>query len=236
MSTPADHTDWLRRGGYPVPPDADLTDAERHLLAKFGHWMDALTSGKIAPHTPDQERFLLVHRGEEPPASPFEVAWSKLQRGRAAELARPLGPMELTNLFATLEAVRTEAMAAQQRYTFRRLDVLAKVQPELDAIDAETGPELKALADRMATAEAAVRAAVLAYGRSFHHGRVKATYSRGRVTFDNKSLQQYAEVNPEVNRFKKVGQPIVSLRYEAAATGEVLPTLEQEALPVGNDE
>lgn len=215
MSTPADHADWLRRGGYPVPPAADLTDTERQLLAKFGHWMDALTGGALAPVTPDQERFLGVHRGEEPPATPFEVAWAKLQRHRSAP-APPVSPLELPALFERLAAARAAGLAAQQRAAFRKLDVMAKVQPELDAIDAETGPELTALAEQAAAAEAAVRAAVLACGHSFHHGPVKATYSRGRVTFDNKALQAYAETHPDVNRFKKVGQPVVSLRYEAA--------------------
>jgi len=194
MSTPAEHQDWLRRDGYPVPPGGDLlTDAERQLLGKFGHWM------------------------------------------KSNDLKPAVGPMELTNLMATLEAVRAEAMAAQQRYTFRRLDVLAKVQPELDAIEAEMTPELKALAERMAGLEAAVKAAVLEYGRTFHHGKVQATHYRGRVTFDNKGLQQYAEVNPEVNRFKKVGQPYVALKYVGAA-GDQLPLGgPAEALPPGDE-
>jgi hypothetical protein len=214
MSTPADHAHWLRQPGYPVPPAADLTPAERDLLAKFGHWMHALTTGAITPVTPDQERFLQVARGDEPPASPFEVAWAKVQRFRAAQ-DLPVSPLELTRLFERLEAARAAGLAAQQRVAFRKLDVMAKVQPELDAIDAETAPELKSLTDEAAAAEAAVRQAVLAYGRSFYHCTVKATYSRGRVTFDNKSLQVYAESHPDINRFKKVGQPVVSLRYEA---------------------
>jgi Protein of unknown function, DUF len=237
MSTPADHQDWLRRDGFPVPPGGEiLTDAERQLLGKFGHWMTALTSGTIAPVTPDQERFLRVHHGDEPPTTPFEVAWAKLRWMRSGELKPAVSPMELTNLFASLEAVRAEAMAAQQRYTFRRLDVLTKVQPELDAIEAEMTPELKALAERMAAAEAAVKAAVLEYGRTFHHGKVQATHYRGRVTFDNKGLQQYAEVNPEINRFKKVGQPYVAVKY-VGATGEQLPAGgAAEALPPGESD
>lgn len=232
MSTPADHQDWLRRGGFAVPPGGDLTDAERQLLAKFGHWMDALTNGTLAPHTPDQERFLRVHAGHEEPVSPFETAWAKLRRMRAAELARPVSPMEMTTLFARLEAIRAEALAAQQEYTFRRLDVMAKVQPELDAIDAEMEPGLKALAARLATTEAAAKEALRAYGRSFFHGRVKGTYQRGRVTFESKGLQQYAEAHPEVNRFRKVGQPIVSIRYLAPGD-EALPGGGHEALPEG---
>lgn len=235
MST-ADHADWLRRDGYPVPADADLTDAERQLLGKFGYWMTALTDGAIAPTTPDQERFLRVHRGEEPPTSPFEVAWHKLRHRRA--VAAAVGPMEITALFDHLEAVRAAALAAQQRYTFRRLDVMAKVQPELDAIDAEMSPELKTLAERLAEAEAAVKTAVLALGRTFGHGSVLVTHYRGRVTFDNKGLQQYAEAHPEINRFKKVGQPYVAVKYNTpgGAAGPALPGDTPAALPPVEEE
>jgi hypothetical protein len=215
MTTPADHQDWLRRDGYLVPPGADLTDPERQLLSKFGHWMEALTSGQLGPVTADQERFLRVHHGEEAPSTPFELAWMKLRAIRSSQLKPVVGPLELTNLFARLEAARSAGLALQQKYTFRRLDILAKVQPELDAVDAEMTPEMKAMADQMLQAENAAREAVLAYGQSFHHGAVRASYSRGRVTFDNKSLQQYAEVHPEINQFKKVSQPIVSLRYNS---------------------
>ncbi len=235
MST-ADHADWLRRDGYPVPLDADLTDAERQLLGKFGYWMTALTDGVISPSTPDQERFLRVHRGGEPPTSPFEVAWHKLHHRRA--VARSVGPMEITALFDRLEAERAAALAAQQRYTFRRLDVMAKVQPELDAIDAEMTPQLTALAERLADAEAAVKAAVLALGRTFGHGSVLVTHYRGRVTFDNKGLQQYAETNPEVNRFKKVGQPYVAVKYNTpgGVGGPALPPGPPAALPPTEEE
>lgn len=226
----SDHADWLRRDGYPVPQDADLTDAERQLLGKFGYWMTALSDGVISPSTPDQERFLRVHRGEETPGTPFEVAWVKLLAVRHAHAHAPaalrpaLTPNQLDQLFIQLEAVRAEALAAQREYAFRRLDVMAAVQPQLDAIDTDMTPRLKQLAERLAAAELAVKQAVLTFGRSYWKGRVKVNYSRGRVTFDSKGLQEYAVTHPEVEQFKKVGNPIVSIRYETAG---------EPALPAG---
>lgn len=239
MSTPADHAEWLRKGGFPVPNDPMLDDADRGVLSKFGHWMEALTNGTLKPTTPDQERFLRVHRGEEPAGTPFEVAWVKLLAVRHAHAHAPtaLRPVmsegQLNQLLAVLERVRAEALAAQQEYAFRRLDAMAPVQPQLDAIDADMTPRLKQLAERLAAAELAVKQAVLAFGRSYVRGRVKVTYSRGRVTFDSKGLQEYAATHPDVEKFKKVGNPIVSIRYDSA--GE--PTLPQGggpgALPEG---
>jgi hypothetical protein len=214
-----------------------LDHTDREVLSKFGHWMEALTNGTLKPVTPDQERFLRVHRNEEPASTPFEVAWVKLLAVRHAHARSPAALPEamtealLNQLFAQLEAVRGEAMAAQREYAFRRLDVMATVQPQLDAIDADMTPRLKQLAERMAAAEQAVRHAVLAFGRSHTRGRVKATYSRGRVTFDSKGLQEYAVTHPEIEKFKKVGNPIVSLRYEAAGELARPPGEPPPALP-----
>lgn len=237
MSTPADHADWLRKGGFPVPNDPTLNDTDRGILSKFGHWMEALTNGTLRPQTPDQERFLRVHRSEEPPTTPFEVAWVKLLAVRHAHAHSPtaiqptLTEAQLNQLFAQLEAVRMEALAAQREYAFRRLDVMATVQSQLDAIDTDMTPRLKQLADRMTAAELAVRQAMLTFGKSYWRGRVKATYSRGRVTFDSKALQEYAVTHPEIEKFKKVGNPIVSIRYETAGEPTLPPADQPEALP-----
>lgn len=231
----ADHAEWLRKGGFPVPDDPMLDAADRGVLSKFGHWMEALTDGTLRPTTPDQERFLRVHHGDEAAGTPFEVAWVKLLAVRHARAHTPtaLRPAtteaQLSQLCALLDGVRAEALAAQREYAFRRLDVMAAVQPQLDRIDADMTPRLKLLAERMAAAELAVKQAVLAHGRShWWKGRVKVTYSRGRVTFDSKGLQEYAVTHPEVERFKKVGNPIVSIRYESGG-GPTLPAGEEPA-------
>jgi uncharacterized protein YifE (UPF0438 family) len=239
MSVPADHAEWLRKGGFPVPPDPTLDEADRGILAKFGHWMEALTSGTLKPVTPDQQRFLRVHIGEEPPTTPFEIAWVKLLAVRHAHAHAPaaLRPTitepQLNALFARLEAMRAERIAAQREYVFRRLDILAPVQAQLDALEGETQARLKQLEEVVEAAELAVRQAVLGYGRSYYRGRVKATFYRPSVTFDNKALQEYAATHPEIEQFKKVGQPRVTIKYESG--GEpVLPVGSQpEALGEG---
>jgi uncharacterized protein YifE (UPF0438 family) len=237
VSTPADHAEWLRKGGFPVPNDPTLADADRTILSKFGHWMEALTNGTLRPATPDQERFLRVHRGDETPGTPFEVAWVKLLAVRHAHAHAPaalrpaLTPNQLDQLFIQLEAVRADALAAQREYAFRRLDVMAAVQPQLDDIDADMTPRLKQLAERLAAAELAVRQAVLTFGRSHYRGRVKAMYYRGAVTFDGKALQQYAETHPEIEQFKRVGQPRVTIKYETGGEPALPPSEPPEALP-----
>ena len=225
MSTPAAHADWLRRTGFPVPPDPTLDAADRTVLAKFGHWMEALTNGTLQPLTPDQERFLRVHTHEEPPSTPFEVAWVKLlavrhARAHAPVALRPaMSQAQLDQLFAHLDAARAALLAAQREYVFRKLDALTPVQPALDALETDMKPRVDALSAAAEAAELAVRQAVVAFGRSHWRNGIKATFYRPRVTFDNKALQEYAVTHPELEQFKKVGQPTCAIKYEGGGNG-----------------
>ena len=59
------------------------------------------------------------------------------------------------------------------------------------------------------------RQAAVAYGSSFKHAGVHAVYVRGRVSWDAKGLESYADDHPEVREHRRVGEPSVSLRFEA---------------------
>lgn len=208
MPPPA-HAALLRREDYPVPPNALVSDADRKALTRYGYWLDALANGSIAPATPEQERFVRVTKGLEPPTSAFEHAWVNLHRPAPT-------PAELAATAAELHEVRQTALAAQQEFAFRQIDVMATVQPQLDAIQAEMQAKLKPLQAEVERLEAALKDGVRRRGSSFWHRGVRVTYSKPRITFDNKALQQYAETHPDINQFRKVGQPIVTLRYDAA--------------------
>lgn len=103
----------------------------------------------------------------------------------------------------------TDALEAYARllgtYQRRRDEVLSTVRHELDAIEAELGATL-------AVAEKAVREAVLKGGETVKAGGLHAIISAGRVTWDTKKLDGYMAAHPEVARFRKVGDPTVSIR------------------------
>jgi uncharacterized protein YifE (UPF0438 family) len=46
------------------------------LLARYGHWLEALANGVLIPNTPAQRRFVQVAQGRGRAASEFEIAWS----------------------------------------------------------------------------------------------------------------------------------------------------------------
>jgi len=57
-----------------------------------------------------------------------------------------------------------------------------------------------------------INKAVLESGESIQGEKLQAVFSKGRTTWDAKSLSGYALAHPEINELKKVGKPSVSIR------------------------
>jgi len=57
-----------------------------------------------------------------------------------------------------------------------------------------------------------INKAVLESGGSIKGEKLQAVFSKGRITWDAKSLSGYALAHPEINELKKVGKPSVSIR------------------------
>jgi hypothetical protein len=86
------------------------------------------------------------------------------------------------------------------------------VRAELDALTAEYQPLIDVSEDRIAALTEEIKQEVTRHGASVKGAHLYAVYSKGRVTWDNKGLDHYAVEHPEVMRFRKQGQPTVSLR------------------------
>lgn len=213
MGMPADHTALIQRTGFPVPAAVTLDDPERELLTRYGYWLEALAGGALAPVTPEQRQFVRVARGEAEPESAFEVVWVKCRQVASPD-PPPVGPLELADRLARLDAARAAAAAVRDEHSARRAAILELVRPQLDALDAELADRLAATGDESARLEAEAREAVLAYGASFRHAGIHAVYAGGRVTWDNKGLVRYMETHPDVGEFRRVGAPSVSLRFQ----------------------
>jgi hypothetical protein len=111
----------------------------------------------------------------------------------------------LSNLRNAIEFTRLD-------YETKRTNILKQIQSELDALDAEYQPALEAAGDNIAALENEIKTDVLLYGESVSGGMYRASYTQGRVSWDNEGLANYATLHPEVLHFRKQGQPIVSLR------------------------
>lgn len=111
-----------------------------------------------------------------------------------------------------LTQVRAAADVTRLDYEQKRAEILKAVQEELNALDAEYNPLLEIANSRATTLEAELRQEVLQFGATVKGSKLSFTYSRGRVSWDTKELDQYALTHPEVVAFRKEGAPSVSLR------------------------
>jgi hypothetical protein len=108
--------------------------------------------------------------------------------------------------------LRNAAEFTRLDYETKRKEILKQIQPELDALEAEYQPVLEAANDNLATLENEIKTDVLLCGESVSGGMYRACYTQGRVSWDNEGMIRYAALHPDVLRFRKQGQPIISLR------------------------
>lgn len=112
---------------------------------------------------------------------------------------------ELAEIKAATEVTRLD-------YEAKRAEILKAVQAELEALDVEYKPLMDASAERVAALEAEIKQDVLRHGQSVKGGKLHAVFYHGRVSWDTKSLDKYADTHPEVLEFRKEGEPGVQLR------------------------
>ncbi|MBC7877531.1 MAG: hypothetical protein H7Y59_10205 [Anaerolineales bacterium] len=111
-----------------------------------------------------------------------------------------------------LENLRGAADIARLDYEAKRAEILKQIQSELDALDSEYKPILESADENIAVLENEIKTDVLLYGESISNGMYRATYTKGRVSWDNEGLSKYAASHSDVVQFRKQGQPIVTLR------------------------
>lgn len=111
-----------------------------------------------------------------------------------------------------LTNLRGAADVARLDYEAKRAEILKQIQVELAALESEYNPLLEAADENIAALENEIKTEVLLYGESISGGVYRATYTQGRVSWDNDGMAKYAASHPDVTQFRKQGQPIVSLR------------------------
>lgn len=111
-----------------------------------------------------------------------------------------------------LTNLRGAADVARLDYESKRAEILKKVQAELGALDLEYKPLLDAAQENIEELENEIKTDVLLHGESVSGGGYRAVFTKGRVSWDNKGIENYAGRHPEVLQFRKQSPPSVSLR------------------------
>ncbi len=76
-SYPQNHMDYFLRGGFEVDMQGDYTEFEYYYLRYYGHYLQALAQGRIAPLGAWQEKLVPMLRGQAKPESEPATAWLK---------------------------------------------------------------------------------------------------------------------------------------------------------------
>lgn len=111
-----------------------------------------------------------------------------------------------------LENLKGAADAARLDYESKRADILKQIQSQLDALDSEYKPLLDSAEENISTLENEIKTDVLLHGESVTGGMYRATFTKGRVSWDSEGIEKYASSHPEVMQFRKQSQPSVTLR------------------------
>ncbi len=88
--------------------------------------------------------------------------------------------------------------------------------PEMKAqimdIETEFTGKAEALIANIADLETAVKVQVLSLGTTVKGAHLQACWTKPRVSWDTKALDGYAAAHPEIEKFRKVAEPSVSIR------------------------
>mgnify|MGYP001032694453 CR=1 FL=1 len=118
----------------------------------------------------------------------------------------------IENLLDKLSEIQSAADLLQVDYNEKRAAILATVQEQLDALEAEYKPKLDAAGENANTITQAIKAAVIEQGASVRGAHLQAVYTKGRVSWDSKALEGFSAAHPEILTFRKIGEPSVSIR------------------------
>ena len=92
-------------------------------------------------------------------------------------------------------------------------EIKAKFQPMYDALENDTLYVEKKAAHEALTDE--IKQEVIAAGQTIKGSCLQACYAKGRVSWDTKMLDGYAVDHPNIEKFRSVGNPSVSIRKVA---------------------
>ena len=135
-------------------------------------------------------------------------------------------------------AEETTTLQVEER-TEENLDHLSDMQIGIDLLRLRMDEELEALIpeaqrqkakairaqfknatamteDEITRLRGAIKEDVLGLGYTVRGERLQASWGRGRVSWDTRKLNRYAQSHPEIEALRKVGNPNVSIRKARA--------------------
>ena len=120
--------------------------------------------------------------------------------------------MGITDKLEQLAEIKAQKDVLQIQYNELRAKILAQVQEELNALEAEFSDPMAQIAAVEAKLDAEIRAEVLTGGVTIKSERLQAVFMKPRVTWDTSALDALVDVFPMIGEHRKIGQPSVAIR------------------------
>jgi len=121
--------------------------------------------------------------------------------------------MNTTEKLNKLSELQAQADVIRMHFEDLRKSILTpEIQTQLDDIAAEERTSMDALQSGIDELTAEVKADVLNAGATVKGDYMMAVYNKGRVSWDTKGLDGFAIAHPEMQAFRKVGEPTITLR------------------------
>jgi hypothetical protein len=86
-----------------------------------------------------------------------------------------------------------------------------EVKARLEEIETEFAQRKEAVEANITTLEAEIKDDVLRHGQTVKGTFLRVEYHNGRVSWDNKALDAYARARPEILKYRRQGEPFVSI-------------------------
>ncbi len=90
--------------------------------------------------------------------------------------------------------------------------ITAEIKARLDEIDAEFAGRLEAVDANIEKLEEEIKEDVIKHGATVRGTFLMAVWNKGRVSWDTKRLEVFAQYHPEILGYRKQGQPYISIR------------------------
>ena len=116
---------------------------------------------------------------------------------------------EVEKLGARLEGQRAAIMATVQADIDK---IMVSIKPELDALDYEFNKRIASETEFARSLETEIKAEVIVNGASVKATYLRAVYSKGRITWDDKKLDGMMSLIPQLVDARNVGDPSVTIR------------------------
>ena len=106
--------------------------------------------------------------------------------------------------------------AEREVLTFQKQELIDQILPpeikaRLDEIEIEFADRFAVVDERIQALQEEVRAEVIRHGGTVKGTFLRAIWHQGRVTWDTQGMDRYALTNPDVLRFRRQGEPFVSI-------------------------